>query len=401
MHILVIPAWFDVSNPLSGIFFHEYCNALSSRAKVTLLNFTYHSFSEKFKTTSKPDKTGEKKYNVLSFDFYNPLPGTWFGLSAKLQRQQIIKKSLQLVKNYQMKNDKIDVVHLQSVCNNITPIIGKSIADSLRVPYVCTEHYTSFKEAGENIFKPFTSFNEVKEVVKSSSLNMAVSNFASRYCESCFETKFETVYNIIPDQFIEQPIKINNTQDFVFLCIGTLQARKGQHHLLRAFAKIVPECQNVKLILVGKGPDEKSLLDLAKQLRISERVKIINYLPSEDFISTIDTAQVIVSASNQELFGLTLIEGFFRGKPTVATRSGGPEELINSTNGLISDFADEKAMADNLLYVYKNYQSYNKEQIKQDAIKKYSESAIVPLMMDNYSKVITNYQSKRKNSNVN
>lgn len=395
MHVLVIPAWFDISNPLSGIFFHEYCNALAKNAKVTLLNVNCYSFSDRFRKIAKKDAILSRKYNLINYDYFNPLPGKWLGVSALLQRKQIINRVIRLLNNYQQKETKIDVIHLQSVCNNITPVIGYHLANSLKIPFVVTEHYTSFTEAGEKIFQPFTSFSEVKGIVKHSYLNMAVSNFAARYCMSCFDSPFETVYNIIPNQFIESPVCVGQLdKQFRFLCIGTLQERKGQKYLLEAFASIQNDCPDAFLTLIGNGPDKEALLNTSEQLKISKKVEIIDFLPAEEFINMIDRASVIVSASKQELFGLTIIEGFFRGKPAIATRSGGPEELINYTNGMISDYADVNAMAINMKDMYLNYNKYNKKLIQNNAIAHYSESAIIPLMMENYKNAI----NKQKNN---
>lgn len=390
IHVLVIPAWFDIGNPLAGIFFHEYCNAMTSQCKVTVLNFEHHSFSERFKKDSKEDKIKNKKYHFLKKDYYNPIPGKLFGLNAKFQRKMMLKQTTSLIENYMKQAGKIDVIHIQSVCNNMTPIIAVELSKQFKIPYLVTEHYTSFKEAGDTNYLPYSTFSEIKSIVNKASMRIAVSDFASSYCAKCFDVSFETVYNIISNSFLGTNLHTKNKRSspFSFLCIGDLKKRKGQLYLIQSFAQIVSHCQDITLTLIGKGDDEPELLNLIKTLGIEDKIKIYNYLPIEKFIEVMDGANVIVSASESELFGLTIVEGFFRGKPALATLSGGPKELINERNGLITNYADVHGMAENMKHMYDHYEDYNPKAISDEAMSKFSEKAIVPIMIENYKKVI-------------
>ena len=389
-HVLVIPAWYDIGNPIAGIFFHEYCNAMTSQCKVTVLNFEHHSFSEKFKKVVKEDKIHDKKYHFLKMDYYNPFPGKLFGLNAKFQRKMMLKRATSLIGDYMKQAGKIDVIHIQSVCNNMSPIIAVELSKQFNIPYLVTEHYTSFEEASDDNYVPYSTFNEIKSIVTKASMRIAVSDFASSYCAKCFGVGFETVYNIISNSFLRTNLNTKNKRNspFSFLCIGDLKKRKGQLYLLQSFAQIVIHCQDITLTLIGKGDDEPELLNLIKTLGIEDKIKIYNYLPIEKFIEVMDGANVIVSASESELFGLTIVEGFFRGKPSLATRSGGPEELINERNGLITNYADVNGMAENMKYMYDHYEDYNPRAISDEAMSKFSEKAIVPIMINNYKKVI-------------
>lgn len=390
IHVLVIPAWYDIGNPLAGIFFHEYCNAMSCQCKVTLLNFEHHSFSERFKKVAKEDKIKNKKYDFLKTDYYNPFPGKLFGLSAKFQRKMILKQATLLISNYMKQAGKIDVIHIQSVCNNMTPIIGVELSKQFNIPYLITEHYTSFEEAGDVNYLPFSTYKEIKSIVTNASMRIGVSNFASNYCAKCFDIEFRTVYNVISNSFLGTALNNKNIRSspFNFLCIGDLKKRKGQVYLMKSFAQIINDYKDITLTFIGKGDDEQVLLNLAKELGIEDKVKIYNFLPTEKFIEVMDGANVIVSASEAELFGLTIVEGFFRGKPALATRSGGPEELINERNGLITNYADVSGMAENMKYIYDHYEDYNPQALSDEAMSKFSEKAIAPIMIENYKKVI-------------
>lgn len=396
-NILVVPAWYDMSDPLVGTFFHEYCNSMSSQCNVTLLDFTHYSFSDTFKRNNKEDKTKGKKYNVLRVDYYNPFPGKWFGLSAYFQRKLATLKTIKLVEEYSKLNGKFDLVHIQSVCNNLTATISVAIANKLDIPYLVTEHYTGFKEAGETMFIPFTTFKEIKNIVQHASVRIGVSSFASRFCEEVFDCSFDTVYNIISSDFISTPIISDQPKPFNFICIGAFKPRKGQQYLIKAFAEIINECENISLTFVGSGSDKDNAISLAESLGVSNKIKVVSNVSSQEFIQLLDASSVLVSASDKELFGLTIVEAFFRGKPAISTKSGGPEDLINANNGLLCEFADVETMAKQMKYIYNNYTSYNSENIRNQAISRFSEQAIVPIMMSKYQFVLNNFKKKKAN----
>lgn len=398
IHILVIPAWFDTENLLTGIFFHEYCNALCEAAQITLLNFKVHPFRERFrKNNQRAVESEHYKYEILTVDYYNGVPGRLIKSMAGAERGRMIGAAIQAVDRYIHKNGKPDVIHLQSVYNNITPLIGLALSNHLKIPYIVTEHYTSFEKAGDRHFSPLTSFKEVSGIVHRASVRIAVSNYASAYCQKCFDAPFETVYNIIGGDFEHQSPTYLSTVPvpFQFLCIGSLSERKGQVHLVEAFARFSRDVPSSTLVLVGKGSEQEKLEHLIRQHDLSDKVRIINFLEPDQFVRLIDASSVIVSASQSELFGLTIVEGFFRGRPALATFSGGPEELIDDSNGLLCEFADVTGMYRNMRTIYEGYSEYNQLKIREDAVEKFSAHAIVPQMMRIYSNLASAKDTKQ------
>lgn len=387
MHVLVIPAWYDISNPIKGVFFHEYCNTLASKVKVTLLNIKFHSFSERFRRKQEIDNIGEKKYELLQIDYFSPLPG----LSAAFLRQKIQNSVMKSIGKTRIKSEGWDIVHIQSVCNSITPWISKRIAEEYKIPYVLTEHYTSFREAGESIFTPFTSMNEIKQVVKGASRRFGVSDHACKYYKDIFESEFETVYNIIPDEVVNTPAIRNSTDDFNYTCIGNLQVRKGQALILDAFKTIHKELHHAKLVFVGDGVDKNKLKTMVKEYELEGKVTFINNVPKNEIIKIIDRSKVIISASENETFGLTLAEALLRGKPVISTKSGGPEEFVNQKNGILIDKGDVKALAESMKKISVDYEKYNSVSIRNEAIGKFSGSIIGNVMINKYNEVLRNW----------
>jgi glycosyltransferase involved in cell wall biosynthesis len=76
---------------------------------------------------------------------------------------------------------------------------------------------------------------------------------------------------------------------------------------------------------------------------------------SRDTIPVYDASDVLLVTSNRESFGLTIVEAMARGVPVVATRCGGPEELISDgETGFLVDIGDTEAMADRVAVLLDN-----------------------------------------------
>lgn len=120
----------------------------------------------------------------------------------------------------------------------------------------------------------------------------------------------------------------------VSLMVGRLAPWKGQIVFLRAFADAFPSGRQ-RARIVGAplfGADEHAyaaaLHQLADSLGIADRVDFCGH--RDDVASELRAADVLVHASvTPEPFGQVVIEGMAAGLPVLATRGGGPAELIN------------------------------------------------------------------------
>lgn len=109
----------------------------------------------------------------------------------------------------------------------------------------------------------------------------------------------------------------------VFISVGRLVPQKGFDDLLRAFARQPAG----SLVILGEGPLRAELLSLAEALGVLERVRMPGFLPSPEQI--MQAADVYVSASLWEGYGLVMIEAYAAGLPVVARACDfGPEEIV-------------------------------------------------------------------------
>ena len=142
----------------------------------------------------------------------------------------------------------------------------------------------------------------------------------------------------------------------VLAVVGTVDPRKDPIGAIRVLARLVGRGVEACLVLCGSCslPDyEQQVRDEAKALSVSDRVRFTGFL--RDVVPVYDAADVLLVTSVRESFGLTIVEAMARGVPVVATRCGGPEELIaDGETGFLVGVGDTEAMADRIAVLLDN-----------------------------------------------
>jgi glycosyltransferase involved in cell wall biosynthesis len=112
------------------------------------------------------------------------------------------------------------------------------------------------------------------------------------------------------------------------LCIGRLAVYKGIDILLMAWKDVCEQFSDVDLLICGLDRMDGHYQGLAALLGISDRVIFTGELDRASTIGLMKSCLFQVLPSRSESFGIAVLEGMVCGKAVLATRSGGPEELL-------------------------------------------------------------------------
>jgi len=122
--------------------------------------------------------------------------------------------------------------------------------------------------------------------------------------------------------------------DFI-VAVGRLVKVKQYDLLIRAFSE-VRRTKRIKLFILGSGPEKKQLLRTIWELGLSNDVCLMGFVDNP--WSIMARAKLLVVTSKIEGFGNVIIEAMAVGCPVLATRCGGPEDIIkNGQNGVLVD----------------------------------------------------------------
>jgi glycosyltransferase involved in cell wall biosynthesis len=134
---------------------------------------------------------------------------------------------------------------------------------------------------------------------------------------------------------------------------GRLQRWKGMHTFAEAMAKVTLVCPDCQGVIIGGAHDlepeyARWLEQRVEQLGLSGKVRLAgkqNNIP--EWMQAMD---IFVHASEREPFGIVVVEAMSLGKPVVATKPGGPEEVIeHRENGLLVPPNDASSLANAIL----------------------------------------------------
>jgi len=121
----------------------------------------------------------------------------------------------------------------------------------------------------------------------------------------------------------------------LMIYVGRLADEKNAAVLLEQFVVAAEILPDLHLCLVGTGPAEDDLKQLAETLSCADRIHFTGTVPYDEMPNTLAAADIFVTASVTEVHPLTVIEAMAAGLPVAATRSPG---VIDSVTNNISGF---------------------------------------------------------------
>ena len=260
---------------------------------------------------------------------YFSIPGRW-GLSTA--GAFLFARLLPLVRRMHASN-AIDLIHAHA------PLpaghAARLLSRELGIPYVVTVHGLdafSTVQAGGVAGKWCERVS--RAVFSSATRVLCVSNRVKEEVEAgAPSANTLVVYNGVDTEMFHP----GNTADAsTILSIGNLIPVKGHDILIRALADVAREHAALKLEIIGTGPEEESLRQLARNLGIADRVTFLGRQSRKRVAEALQRCSIFALPSRYEGLGCVYLEAMASAKPVVACRGQGIVELIqNGKNGLL------------------------------------------------------------------
>lgn len=115
---------------------------------------------------------------------------------------------------------------------------------------------------------------------------------------------------------------------FVMVTVGRLVARKATVQLVDILA--ASALPDAILLIVGDGPDAEPIRQRAAALGVSRQVRLLGQVTQQDKHAALSVADVFVSASQHEGFGLVFLEAMAFGLPVICYDRGGQTDFLAS-----------------------------------------------------------------------
>jgi glycosyltransferase involved in cell wall biosynthesis len=137
--------------------------------------------------------------------------------------------------------------------------------------------------------------------------------------------------------------------------IANVRVSKGYEHLVRAARRVVDHMPTARFVAAGDIDPVLGapILRLVDELGLKEHVRFLGY--RADVPHLLRDFDVFVLPSTSEGFPLSLLEAMTCGKAIIATRCGGPEELVNDgVDGHLVPVGDAESLAEHIITVLSN-----------------------------------------------
>jgi glycosyltransferase involved in cell wall biosynthesis len=127
--------------------------------------------------------------------------------------------------------------------------------------------------------------------------------------------------------------------------IGNIRAPKAYDVLLRAARIILDRSWRFHFVIAGDYSNDlgRELVKLSRSLGIEQKLSFLGLRP--DVAQILHNLDAFVLSSRTEGFSIACIEAMACGIPVIATRSGGPEEILEGGAGILVPTDDPEAIA--------------------------------------------------------
>jgi N-acetyl-alpha-D-glucosaminyl L-malate synthase BshA len=229
----------------------------------------------------------------------------------------------------------VELFHVHyAIPHAVSAFLARSMCGGKCLKFVTTLHGTDITVVGADraYLRPTRFALEQSDAVT------AVSQFLADETHLVFGVRkeVEVVPNFVDTERFQphgrRPWSERPDQERVLVHVSNFRPVKRVADIVRAFATIRRELP-ARLLLVGDGPDREHALAVAADLGCQDKVE---HLGVHDHLETVlPQADLFLSASETESFGLSMLEAMSCGVPSVSTSVGGVSEVIGDTGRLV------------------------------------------------------------------
>ena len=285
---------------------------------------------------------------------------------------------------------RIDLIHAHLIYPE--GVIAAEIGRILGVPVVTTEHanwrpwlddHPKVRAQVLDALPGIRIVTAVSEVTRRSILEVAGAS-----------ARVELLPNVLDDAVFVAPTREPRVCGRV-LFVGVVRRVKGLDGLVRALPMLLAHEPKAHLRVIGATltpshrRDENDVRKLVASLRLSDRIEFVGHLEPREVSAEMRRAAVLAVPSRRESFSSVTIEALASGLPVVATRCGGPEELLDDSAGRLIPVEDPEAMSAALGEVLRSAELFDPLKLRALVVPRYGFAATTGRLLRLYQSALT------------
>ncbi len=381
------------SDPVLGVFVEEEVKALSKHSDIKVLSpnpwfpalRVFKRWYEYSRTPGREIRKGVEVFRPRAIVFPRNFLFPFLGLSFYLALRRCVN---QLEKDF-----PFDLIHAHTVYPDgfAAAMLGRAFGR----PTVITLHggdvtlYLKRPVVGRMGLWALSQANRIIAVSKTLRTEV-VDEHGGDTRQMCVIPNGVDVTRFAPMAQAEARDRVGLTNQVPrILYVGGIERSKGIDYLLKAVGELRRYAQrSLEVVMVGDGTYRQPAKKLATELGIDEAVAFAGKRLNTEVPLWINACDLLVLPSLSEGFGVVLVEAMACGKPVVATRCGGPEDIVTPETGILVPPGDYLALAEALLEVLSDRWRFDAGQIRRQAVAKYGYDSIAASIIGVYRDIL-------------
>lgn len=231
-----------------------------------------------------------------------------------------------------------DVVHCQGL-HTLVPPVAMLGALKAKIPYVVSFH-SGGNSSPIRIGIQEIEWHAVRPLLERAERLICPSRWEVEHFRDGFHLR-EGLFEIIPNganhladylpESMNLGVGLNARDGKLIVSVGRLELYKGHQRVIAALPKILEQIPDARLRIIGSGPYESALQNLARALGVAERVEI-RAVPSGDhkgMASVMSRADVVTLLSEHEAQGIAALEALALKRPVLVSYTSALKELAD------------------------------------------------------------------------
>lgn len=286
-------------------------------------------------------------------------------------------------------NGKPDLIHVHVLTRGGLVALWQKIRES--TPYLISEHWSRYLPVNLQ-YKGLIRRKATRLVLRNASALICVSDTLRRAMnENGLLHKNTFIIPAAVDVNLFKPSNTRANRKYTSLLHVSCFDEKSKNicALIEAFKQALSHRPDLRLIMVGDGPDRHLCERSAADLNFSgEQISFLGLLTPQELAIELQKAGFLIQTSRYETFGIPVIESFASGVPVISTNVGVFAALCDADIGLVIPSSRPDDIARAILTAMDRATEFDRNRMRKIAVEQFSTEAVSRRLLSIYGAVI-------------
>lgn len=274
-----------------------------------------------------------------------------------------------LIKEYLAANGKPSFLHVH-ICYKagLMALYSKWF---FKLDFIVSEQWTIFCKEAKHRFsdKSFLTRWLIKLIYKNASRTSAVSDYLGNALKNEFGIPKPVRIPNVVDTKLFYPSAVKN-KIYRFIHISLLNYQKNPGDIFAAVKKLTA-LTHERFELVIFGPIKQECAEKVQELGIGDYIQFKGEVSHDILSHELRSSHALILYSRYETFGCVIVEAYASGVPVIVSDIPVMREIVNENTGVFAKPCNAGDLAEKMLWMMNNHQSFNSNAIAAQAEEKY------------------------------